>query len=347
MADIVWFAAAQYSFNLSGFNTNKRRSNNSKSIYFNQIKIERISSLEDNSGNNRVLKRPISEKNNTSSLHSLIKVMEPHLSERRYIGDDAIITYNSQKYAALDGWSPTDFSTQGCQSTPLNLPSGWSIAQNNAASIAVIALYPWGTDLMVLADGSQYYTRNSRYSGMSGQPRQWYCCDQGPTPLQKSAGLDGNAQYAVTACARRILIINACTPGSFAQGSTISPSLGFFLAICEPRTHPPGRSRCCLRRMPRRDLFERDRCERGSNRRPFPPSLSCMHGACSASGPLAAGTQQHCRAQRSGTITSHRPTDGGRDGGWGGVGMGRRGAFLGEHVPQGGTVGRAAEPKGG
>ena len=145
--------------------------------------------------------------------------MNPSFKKRSYISDDATITYNSQKYAALDGWSPTDYSTQGCQSTPLNLPSGWSIAQNNDASIAVIGLYPWGTDLMVLGDGSQFYTQNSRYSGMAGQPRQWYCCDQGPTPLQKSTGLDGNAQYAVTACARRILIIKACTAGAFIQGS--------------------------------------------------------------------------------------------------------------------------------
>ncbi len=137
---------------------------------------------------------------------------------RSYIGADATITYNGQSYAALDGWSPSDSSTQGCQSTPLNLPSGWSIAQNNAVSIAVIAMYPWGTDLMVLVDGSQFYTDNDRYIGMAGQPRQWLCCDQGPTPLRQTTDQNGNAQYEVTACARRILIIRACTAGSFVQG---------------------------------------------------------------------------------------------------------------------------------
>ena len=161
----------------------------------------------------------ISVKNNTTS-RDYIKILKLNLERKRSIIDaDAIITYNGKKYAALDGWSPTDYSSQGCQSTPLSLPSGWSIAQNNAASIAVIAMYPWGTDLMVLADGSQYYTDNDRFSGMAGQSRPWYCCYDGPTPLQQSADLYGNAQYAVNACERRILIINTCAPGAFIQGS--------------------------------------------------------------------------------------------------------------------------------
>ena len=134
-----------------------------------------------------------------------------------YISAESTITYNGQSYAALDGWSPSDSLTEGCQSSPLNLPSGWSIAQNNAASIAVIAMYPWGTDLMVLADGSQFYTVNSRYSGQAGQPKTWYCCAQGPTPLLQTTDQYGNAQYEVTACARRILIA-ACPAGSFVQG---------------------------------------------------------------------------------------------------------------------------------
>jgi hypothetical protein len=161
----------------------------------------------------------ISLENNTTS-DGVAKAQKRQIdTARRYIPAGSIIPYAGQNYAALDGWSPTDEDTSGCQSSYLSLPDGWSIAHNNANSISVIASYPWGTDLMVLADGSQFYTRNSRYSGMAGQPRTWYCCSDGPTPLGQSTDSYGNAQYKVTSCARRILIINSCQPGNFIQGA--------------------------------------------------------------------------------------------------------------------------------
>jgi hypothetical protein len=161
----------------------------------------------------------ITPENNTTS-DGGVKAQKRQIDgTRRYIAAGSIIAYAGQNYAALDGWSPTDEDTSGCQSSYLSLPDGWSIAQNNANSISVIASYPWGTDLMVLADGSQFYTRNSRYSGMAGQSRTWYCCSDGATALGQSTDSYGNAQYRVNACARRILIINSCQPGTFIQGA--------------------------------------------------------------------------------------------------------------------------------
>ena len=116
----------------------------------------------------------------------------------------------------MDGWSPTDSATQGCQSNYLPLPYGWSIAQDNADSISVISTYAWGTDLMVLSDGAQYYTS---FAGQAGQSRQWCStCGNGPSPLGQQAGDNGNVLYAVTACARRVLVIqttNYCGAGSY------------------------------------------------------------------------------------------------------------------------------------
>ena len=128
------------------------------------------------------------------------------------------ISYNGKYYAALDGWSPTDSDTQGCQSQYLPLPSGWSIAPDNADSLSVISRYPWGTDLMVLSNGAQYYTYNSRYSGQAGQSRPWYCCSDGPTPLGQQTSYNGEVLYAVTSCARRILIYQTtigCGAGTY------------------------------------------------------------------------------------------------------------------------------------
>jgi hypothetical protein len=127
------------------------------------------------------------------------------------------VAYNGYDYAALDGWSPFDSSNEGCQSSFLPLPVGWSIAPNSADSIAVIAGYGWGTDLMVLTDGSQYYTLNNRFAGHAGQ---WQCCAEGLTALGQQIN-GGVTVYAVNACARRILIrrVIAVTTPTSAGGS--------------------------------------------------------------------------------------------------------------------------------
>jgi hypothetical protein len=127
-------------------------------------------------------------------------------SNHRKIDSTQVVSYKRILYATLDGWDPKDTLTKGCQSDYLPLPSGWIIAPNDADSIAVIAMYAWGTDLLVLSDGSQYYTMNLRYPGHAGQPRKWICCADGLTALGTST-IDGLDVYKVNSCSRRILIV--------------------------------------------------------------------------------------------------------------------------------------------
>ena len=46
-------------------------------------------------------------------------------------------------FAALDGTSPTDYSP-ACQTSYIQLPSGWILAPDNEVSQGVILAYPWG-----------------------------------------------------------------------------------------------------------------------------------------------------------------------------------------------------------
>ena len=85
------------------------------------------------------------------------------------------VEYNSRRYAALDGTLPTEKSVR-CQSDYLPLPCGWSLAPDSQDSIVVISRYPWGTHLMVVASGAQYYTQSDDFSGQAGDARTWICC---------------------------------------------------------------------------------------------------------------------------------------------------------------------------
>ncbi len=234
--------------NLPELQTLKRRSDDARVLLLN-------SSLATASDN-------VTFGRNTSSPNWSMNGKKQHSGTKRSyvpVNAESMVSYNGQYYAALDGWIPTDYYTQGCQWSPLSLPSGWSIAINNADSIAVIASYPWGTDLMVLADGSQFYTQNDRYSGMAGKPRQWYCCSDGLTPLGESIDAYGNPQYEVTSCARRILITNS---ELFAQGtlpaySCIAVEIDLTVLSCQPCWN-----RCrFMCRMPTGDLLEHNRCD--------------------------------------------------------------------------------------
>ena len=110
------------------------------------------------------------------------------------------LLHSGMQYATLDATS-RDSRAAGCQDTYLPLPAGWEIAPQDAGAIAVTGAHPWGTHLLVYADGGQRYTNNTDYASQAGETRTWHCCSDGPTALGTSG-----AQYKVNACARRILI---------------------------------------------------------------------------------------------------------------------------------------------
>ena len=112
------------------------------------------------------------------------------------------VLYGGMRYATLDATSQ-DSRAEGCQDSYLPLPPGWHIATQDSDAIAVTAAHPWGTHLLVYADGAQRYTSSDDYLPSAGMTTTWYCCSDGLTALGTSS--DG-ARYKVNACARRILI---------------------------------------------------------------------------------------------------------------------------------------------
>mmetsp|Transcript_8299 Transcript_8299/g.13515 ORF Transcript_8299/g.13515 Transcript_8299/m.13515 type:complete len:333 (-) Transcript_8299:537-1535(-) len=111
------------------------------------------------------------------------------------------VIYNRKIYRLLDGSiSPQNAGRDFCQTDPLSVPAGWSLAPRNADSIAVSKLYPWGTDCLILADGSTWET--SDYT--SGLPNQdcWF------SPSDAVLGYDSaTGAYQVLSCAREILLV--------------------------------------------------------------------------------------------------------------------------------------------
>ena len=110
--------------------------------------------------------------------------------------------YNGAWYATLDATSK-DSTETGCQDSFLALPIGWQVAPHDDDSIAVTAAYPWGTHLLVYADGGQRYTSHADYYSQRGQTREWYCCSDGETALGTSSS---GGEFKVNSCARRVLI---------------------------------------------------------------------------------------------------------------------------------------------
>ncbi len=69
-----------------------------------------------------------------------------------------VVTYNGYYYSTL---GDTDIYYEllfNCQSSYLSLPAGWSIAPENADSIAIIAKYPWSNTWLMVASGQCYGT---------------------------------------------------------------------------------------------------------------------------------------------------------------------------------------------
>lgn len=67
------------------------------------------------------------------------------------------VSFRGKKFATLDDISPYS-KEQLCQTGHLSLPSGWTIATNDAFARAAIWAFPWGTGALVLDDGSAWAT---------------------------------------------------------------------------------------------------------------------------------------------------------------------------------------------
>lgn len=67
------------------------------------------------------------------------------------------VLYSGILFAALDETAPSATSIS-CQTSYIQLPTGWILAQDSAASQGVIRAYTWGTHVMVVAGGNSYGT---------------------------------------------------------------------------------------------------------------------------------------------------------------------------------------------
>ncbi|MEI7901379.1 MAG: hypothetical protein WCK89_14110, partial [bacterium] len=71
---------------------------------------------------------------------------------------DIGVSYNGYCYQALDGTLPTQTSV-ACQTSYLSLPEGWELVPYSSdIELNVVRAYPWGTHVMVFAEGGGYGT---------------------------------------------------------------------------------------------------------------------------------------------------------------------------------------------
>ena len=74
------------------------------------------------------------------------------------------VTYKGKLYAALDGTDPNSWFL-GSQTGELSMPSGWEVAPDDGESTLVIGGHPWGTSVMVVADGKMHGSQRWSISG--------------------------------------------------------------------------------------------------------------------------------------------------------------------------------------
>ena len=75
------------------------------------------------------------------------------------------VSYKGAKYRTLTGFDPNNPigapQDGGCENTSTaSIPKGWQIAPANEDSTTVVGLYDWGCDVLILADGQGYNTKN-------------------------------------------------------------------------------------------------------------------------------------------------------------------------------------------
>jgi hypothetical protein len=134
--------------------------------------------------------------------------------------------YAGIEYRTLDGVSSTSL-LEGCQRSYLPLPpGGWQVAERNYDSLAVVALYPWGTHCMHLARGESVRTAanapgdpgsdcgSSAYYLQGTRAASAYPASFRSHSLLLKQGL---VSYKPSACNRRILLSRP-RPASAAAG---------------------------------------------------------------------------------------------------------------------------------
>lgn len=114
------------------------------------------------------------------------------------------VIYNGKEYATLGFADPLSRQHLGCEKNYLPLKEGWSLAQNNSESVAVIAAYGWGTTRLI-ASNVTYYTANAGPDGVTNFNPQ----SSPGTPWQAGLLQQNGSQYKVRTCANRILIYKA------------------------------------------------------------------------------------------------------------------------------------------
>ena len=100
------------------------------------------------------------------------------------------VVYKGAAYRTLDGASPADTDSDGCQCTDatypydcpsnwLAVPEGWSLAPHDDDSIATVAAHGWGASCLALADGSAWVSANYNPPGGSCGLEDLVTCEAG------------------------------------------------------------------------------------------------------------------------------------------------------------------------
>ncbi|EKX38764.1 hypothetical protein GUITHDRAFT_115092 [Guillardia theta CCMP2712] len=119
------------------------------------------------------------------------------------------LEYSGRYYATLSGRGPNDPYT--CENNPyMAIPQGWELAPNTQDSQYVTWLYPWGSNALFLADGTEWCTaRNSQTS----PSRCWW-----------SSMVSYNGMYKSNGCDQAILLRSIdCASGYSQSGSSCVP----------------------------------------------------------------------------------------------------------------------------
>jgi hypothetical protein len=108
------------------------------------------------------------------------------------------VFYNGKTYSTLGDVAITSYSPLFCQSSAIALPSGWTIAPDNADTIKLSQLNPWSTQVIVVSSGVGYRTLTFPPAGVAyGDYQSKYA--------QSAAG------YYCTSCNSEIMIVYSGT----------------------------------------------------------------------------------------------------------------------------------------
>jgi hypothetical protein len=103
------------------------------------------------------------------------------------LGITNFVNVKGVRFATLDDVVPSTIES-GCQQTKITLPAGWTIARSGTNTMLAMMSYRWGTNCLVLGDGTSWFVK------------QGTTCGTGQLTGTTATG------YAVVNCDRRVLI---------------------------------------------------------------------------------------------------------------------------------------------